>query len=251
MIKWLEKKIDRIRASWAQIPNAPVISLLLVNFIPLFGVLFLRWSVFNILFLYWAENLVIGFYNVLRMIYWGMSDIGFMIAAVFTSFFFTFHYGAFCFGHGVFILALFGREGGGWAGTQTGTGAFGGFFDVVSPAIVVGILASMISHGMSFALNYIGRQEYKHLDLTQLMFAPYRRVMILHLVIIFGGGVTMAMGSPLGALVILVMLKTGMDMWGHLSERTRTMLKGEAVPVVSKLAEIYHHKGKFYNDKGW
>ena len=47
--------------------DIPVIALLAANMIPLFGVLFLNWDAFCVVMLYWAENLVIGFYNVLKM----------------------------------------------------------------------------------------------------------------------------------------------------------------------------------------
>jgi hypothetical protein len=39
--------------------------LIAVNLIPLFGVLF-GWSLFSIMFLYWIENGVIGFFNVFK-----------------------------------------------------------------------------------------------------------------------------------------------------------------------------------------
>ena len=45
----------------------PVIALLAANAIPLFGVLFLEWDAFFIVLLYWSENLVIGFYNILKI----------------------------------------------------------------------------------------------------------------------------------------------------------------------------------------
>jgi len=47
--------------------NVSLIALLIANIIPLFGVLFLEWDAFSIVLLYWAENLVIGFYNVLKI----------------------------------------------------------------------------------------------------------------------------------------------------------------------------------------
>jgi hypothetical protein len=40
----------------------------LANSVPLVGVLFLGWDAFFIVLLYWAENLVIGSYNILKMV---------------------------------------------------------------------------------------------------------------------------------------------------------------------------------------
>jgi Family of unknown function (DUF6498) len=41
--------------------------LIAVNTIPLFGVLFFGWSLFSIMFLYWLENGIVGFFNVFKI----------------------------------------------------------------------------------------------------------------------------------------------------------------------------------------
>lgn len=50
------------------------------------------------------------------------------------------------------------------------------------------------------------------------MSQPYRRIVVLHLTIILGGGAAMALGSPTWALVALLALKIGMDLRAHLAE---------------------------------
>jgi hypothetical protein len=57
--------VTSLKASDFQSPG--ILALILVNLIPVFGVLFLDWKVFPIIFLYWAENVCIGFYSVLKM----------------------------------------------------------------------------------------------------------------------------------------------------------------------------------------
>ena len=49
------------------ISDIPIICLVAANAIPLYGVAFAGWDAFSIVLLYWAENLIIGFYNVLKM----------------------------------------------------------------------------------------------------------------------------------------------------------------------------------------
>ena len=44
-----------------------LVALVLANLIPLAGVLFLGWSVWQILIIYWLENGIVGFFNVLKM----------------------------------------------------------------------------------------------------------------------------------------------------------------------------------------
>ena len=42
--------------------------LVLVNLLPLVGVLWLDWDVAALMILYWSENLVLGFYTLLKML---------------------------------------------------------------------------------------------------------------------------------------------------------------------------------------
>ena len=55
----------RFGLSMLRLPSGLV--LVLVNLIPLFGTLFLGWNAYDIIFLYWFENIVVGFYTVLKM----------------------------------------------------------------------------------------------------------------------------------------------------------------------------------------
>jgi hypothetical protein len=50
--------------------------------------------------LYWSENLIIGFYNLLKMLVVGG------LRAIFPALFFLLHYGGFCAVHGLFIVSL-------------------------------------------------------------------------------------------------------------------------------------------------
>ena len=183
-----------------------IAALLLANLVPLYGVLFLDWSLFSVMFLYWMESAIIGFYNVPRMIVVGG------VLGVFFSIFFAVHYGGFMFGHLVFILALFGPKP----------------FDLfhMSPAAfldgatMIAFFLLLISHGVSFFSNFIGRNEYQRTTLPKLMMSPYKRIVIMHLTIIFGGFVTMFLGAPPAALVLMVVLKIAVDLGAHLKERS-------------------------------
>ena len=39
------------------------------NLVPFWGVLFGGWEAFHVVLLYWSENIVVGFYNVLKMVF--------------------------------------------------------------------------------------------------------------------------------------------------------------------------------------
>jgi hypothetical protein len=91
--------------------DIPVIALLVANAIPLFGVLFLGWDAFYIVLLYWTENLVVGFYNVLKMVFAAVPHPIAHLGKLFLIPFFIVHYGGFTAVHGFFVLALFHDEG--------------------------------------------------------------------------------------------------------------------------------------------
>lgn len=154
--------------------------------------------------------------------------------------FFAFHYGMFWFVHGLFVFALpaFGGEGFGGGSfnsdmclDQSGfpiecvtSGSFG---DVVWSSVLIGGIALFLSHGASFFLNYLGRGEYLSASPSGQMAAVYGRVVVLHLTIIFGAMIVSFLGAPIGALLVLVVLKTAFDLALHLRERRRA---GPQVP---------------------
>ena len=53
------------------------------------------------------------------------------------------------------------------------------------------------------------------------MFQPYARVMILHVSILLGGFAAQAMGAPAMALIVLISLKTAIDLRSHIAERRK------------------------------
>ena len=199
----------------------PQLALLLANFIPLFGVLLMGWDVGAIIVLYWAENLVIGVYTILKMLVVGrLGAIGYVL-------FFCLHYGGFSAVHGMFVLKL--TEYAGIAGQPAAETSWPGpmvifekFYSLVNSVLAVApdeflwvLLAMTLSHGVSFLLLFIGQQEFRNTTVSKLMRAPYQRVAILHITVIIGAFLVVKMHSPIGLLLALVALKTGMDIILH------------------------------------
>ncbi len=176
--------------------------LVVANTIPIFGVLFFDWNVGNILILFWAENIVIGVYQLLKLITTARLR-EFMLPP-----FFLLHYGGFTFGHGVFVLNFFGDQ------------ALAPLDQLALLAddwlFLVGFAALFVSHGYSLVVNFFGSGEYQRRTAHQLFTQPYSRVMIMHITVIVGGIATDALGSPVWALVVLVALKTVVDVRAHL-----------------------------------
>jgi hypothetical protein len=193
------------------------IALIIANLIPLFGVLFLHWEVFPLLLLFWLENLIIGVFNALKMVFCSARDAARSPGKLFAIPFFCVHYGIFTLVHGVFILFLFG---GSSFGVSEATDIRSILSTISELQLWWGVLGLFISHGISFAVNYIGRGEFRQVDLKQLMRQPYARVALLHVTILLGGFLLVTIHSPLPGLILLVLVKTALDMRSHIGEHS-------------------------------
>ena len=190
-----------------------VLALILANFIPLWGVLFRGWDVANILHLYWAENLAFGLITILRLLTNRHRRHHFG-SKVFCSVFFTIHYGGFCYAHGTVVFGdLFGSEG----ENQSFSG----------PAIYLRdhwfvVVGFLVSHLVSFYFNYLGKGadegEADRLEPKEVMFLPYRRIVILHVTVLIGGMGVLALGSSAALIGVLVIAKTVGDLFFHFRE---------------------------------
>lgn len=112
--------------------------------------------------------------------------------------FFIVHYGIFMAVHLAFLFSLFGPP----------------RLPAWQAALVAAAL--MASHGVSYLVHFIGRQEYLWVTPQDQMGRPYGRVVVMHLTILFGGFLAMQFGAPAAALLVLVALKLGIDLAAHL-----------------------------------
>ncbi|MFT4688862.1 MAG: hypothetical protein ACJASX_000303 [Limisphaerales bacterium] len=193
-----------IRNHWQTTEDkTSVVALVSMNLIPVFGVFFAGWDAGTIMLVYWAENLVVGFYNILKMALATESPIP---VRMFLIGFFTVHYGLFCLVHGVFVLAM-------------GKGMSGGIeigqLLVGLKTIAVAVIGLMISHGYSFFENFIRRGERARTTTLGQMAAPYGRIVLLHIAILAAGVPVLLLGSPMPLLLILVALKIVIDLVLH------------------------------------
>lgn len=194
-----------------------VVFLIAVNLFPFFGIFFLGWTVFSIIFLYWFENIIVGVFNVGRMIFCAVKDPKENIGKLFLIPFFCAHYGMFTAVHGVFVIFLFGMPE--FKGTAPN-------FELVmsliqKQRISEAALFIFLSHAFSFFWNYLKKGEFRRANLGLLLFSPYQRIVLLHVSILFGGFLLMALGSPLLGLCLFIFLKIIMDVRAHLKEHRK------------------------------
>lgn len=195
-----------------------VIALILANLVPVFGVLVLGWEVFPLMFLFWSENVIVGAFNVLKMLAADPESPLIWAGKFFFIPFFCVHYGLFTFVHGVFVIALFG------GGLKHGAGFpnFATFWQTMQENhLGWAVLGLAVSRAVSFGTNYLGNGEYRRASLQQLMQQPYGRIVVLHIAILGGGFLVMALHSPVAGLLLLVGLKIALDLRGHFAERRK------------------------------
>jgi hypothetical protein len=212
-----------------------VVALVVANAIPLIGVLFLGWSVWNILVIYWLENGIVGALNVLKMARAeGPASDGTgamtlrindqpasMMAKAALIPFFLVHYGIFWFVHGIFVftLPLFASVSGEPLATP---------MTLSAGSIAFAAVALAVSHALSYWWNFLRGGEYRRVTAAGQMFAPYRRLIALHLTIIFGAIAITLTGAPAAAIAVLVGVKTLLDVGLHLTEHRPPATSGTA-----------------------
>jgi hypothetical protein len=227
-------------ASWSgRSRNAALAALFVSNLVPLAGVLAFGWSVQAILVVYWLESAIVGLLNVpkIRRAHGAETPKTRERAMRLKSNgatvtlppapdsvpaqpvtrpetrpvvrFFLGHYGMFWFVHGVFIAVVPGVTG-------------GGFLDPsLLPTLALGAGAAAVSHYVSYRRNYLTDGEWRTASPGGRMYAPYDRVLVMHLAVVLGAFAVSSVGEPVGALVVMVLVKTALDLRAHLREHGR------------------------------
>ncbi len=184
--------------------------LIVANLIPVAGSVFLGWNLSDVMVLYWAESAVIGLFNIFKIIIIGRW------AALFAAPFFVGHFGGFMAVHFLFIYTIFIKQ------FQAGNAGDGELAEValLFTSLWPALAALFISHAFSFFANFLGRREYLGKTVNNQMSEPYSRIIFMQVVLIFGGGLTMVLGSPVPVLLIMIVVKIVFDVKAHLKQHS-------------------------------
>ena len=189
--------------------------LLIANLLPLVGVALWGWKLFDLIVIYWLETLVIGGLGIVQM----ALTTGWF--ALFVVPFFIVHFGGFMAGHFVFMNLMFGDRNGG--SFSTIPARLHGM--IVAEGLWVALIGLAISHGLGFLFAFLLpwlRRRWQRRPLREeadagsagnVMFGPYRRVMIMHVSILFGAFLVSVFGNNFAFLALLVTLKTLSDLY--------------------------------------
>ncbi|RDX36434.1 hypothetical protein DZA50_05055 [Kangiella sp. HD9-110m-PIT-SAG07] len=185
------------------------IALALANVAPLIGVLLGYWNAFDIVFLYWFENIIIGLFTVIRMTIRPDTPTLFKFGGLFLGAFFCVHYGFFTYGHGSFIVSFFDEQ---LLGTDSDINSnilnVAGYM-LSQRGIQITIVGMFTAHLVEYIIAYRNRDIE---PAPKEMFKPYKRIIVLHIAIIFGGFIAMLFDNSVGVALIMVALKTYFDL---------------------------------------
>ena len=198
---------------------------------PLAGVIFFGWDLILVLALFWAESGVVGVITVIKIfVAQGMdpdsdwNTLGVALAerpaAVPVGFLrrlgiaasFVFSYGLFWAWYGLFVFAFVPAL----AGTPPDTVADLVILDPLFFAILVVGLA--LSHTVSFWDSFIRDGEYRLLSPPQAASPTFDQAFALFWVMVVGATLTTWLGTPVGAVIALVILKIGLDIYFYLRQ---------------------------------
>ena len=195
--------------TWHRLRTQAVVSLIVANLIPLYGALFLGWSVGSLVVLYWCETAVIGFYSILKLPFAARWH------ALISVPFFMVYFGVFLYFTGFMAIDFYvvldepvGRQ---WEA-----------FSPIAIQFMIFVPSVLVSHGVSFVTNFIGKKEYLLTDDdTELMLAPYLRMGVMVGIIIPGAIIMAATGAPEALMAAFITFKIVLDVVAHLREHTR------------------------------
>ena len=189
--------MNEARTRWS------LVGLMVANLLPVVGILWWGWSAFEIVLAYVLETVVVGVFTLLRMVSARLDRSTAMLLGPF----FVVHYGMFVAIQSVFLFMSAEDTSMDW--------------ERLDPLwMVVGFT---LSHGQSFLLHYLWGGLYKVRAPKDEMVRPYVRVVIQQFAAIYG--FSLLSDGAMGAALIIVILKTGIDALQHVLEHRREALE--------------------------
>lgn len=210
------------------IHNVPVVSLVTANLLTIALAILGNWDLATVMFIYWTQSIIIGLFTAISLLTTGMARkwpsastgdptkdtltaldrIGSIVARIGLSGFFVIHYGIFHAAYYEFIIesGLFGQVNLNEPGLWLSCGIF-----------FANHLYSFIAHWNTHILEEGGGGDD--------FFAPYHRIIPMHVTIIFGSMLIFALQeagipSTMPVLVLFLLLKTYADVATHLGKHS-------------------------------
>lgn len=206
-----------------KVANREAIQLLLMNLVPLAGVIGLGWDPVLIFIFYALETLVAGLFNLPKIFLTARqhpdatvpiegeqknySPIGLML-------FFTFHYGFFVFVQLTIFFGILNMSNYDIPGVSLVDSFLGAPVNIARVAgqemgIVLGFMG--FTYLMSFISDYVIGNKAVDMTPSAQMFEPYPRIFMQQFVVILAGWIMIIQFSGLPFLILFVAIKTIVD----------------------------------------
>jgi hypothetical protein len=231
----MRKNKQKIKFSeiWSQVDftKTSTLSLVFSNLLVIFFAVVDGISANEVLWIYWSQSVIIGIFNFIKMItLTEFSTEGFKqgkkqmlptrATAISSAVFFLFHYGFFHLVYAVFLGAFseFSHSSGSSSGTKYFFLSAGMFF-------------------ISYLIEFVNSRKEQSDELPNIgliMFAPYARIIPMHLTIILGGfigaaGSIFSTNTNLSIIILFIGLKTVVDLFTHSIDFKKLKKQTEAV----------------------
>jgi hypothetical protein len=214
-------------------PNAPsagapqlsklgaIVLALLINAVPLVGVLYFEWSAINVLVLYWFENLLIGFCTLIRLAahrawtrkcgYWRHTNqLGLQIDNKPAEMGLIGEYAigmlGFTLVHGIFVVGIVLIVHQNYPDLA--------IWQLSWPQVTRGALATGVFLGIELAVDLTRIRGASFAAMRNYAKGGMGRIFVLHVAIIFGMFSMTMYHSPMGILYVLIGIKTCVDLAG-------------------------------------
>ncbi len=184
----------------------------------IYGIIFNNWNVFAVMFIFWAENVIIGIFMIIKMIFAKPNEK----VKLFLILFMLVHYGGFCYGHYNLLLQVMGNDYIMKYAAKTGSmtiDAFNmdiGFLPFLyhsMPGIGIALLIFIIHETIALIDKYFLNKLYLHADIGALPFEPYRRIVQLHIGLMAAAFLMMISNSHQITVAMLVLAKIIYDLF--------------------------------------
>lgn len=224
-------------ASWGRALTQPLVLIgLAVDLFPIYGVIAFGWNAVPLVMLYWMENIIAGVLTIPRIFVSGASFGLLGIAlGLFLSIFFVFHYGLFCAVHGTFLMVFVSMSDGSianqppimmdvWAMFQFGLTS--------APHVDYFVYAIIAFQVLVLVWEFGIKGEWKDSNPMAEMFAPYGRIIVLHLAIFGGAFALFALGQPMIGVLALILFRA---VYGVITNSGAFKGQGEFDDALAKL----------------
>jgi hypothetical protein len=193
--------------------------LIISNVFVVFAAIYFKWSALEIVTIYIAETVIVGFFNILKM---AIVPEKLVVLKIFLIIFFIFHYNFFILIQSIFVAVFFGVN------FQTIPFNLAFFENLLEKEVIreqfYAVLIMVLSQGYSFIYYFIVKKEYKKFAIGDLMALPYKRIFIQQFVVLLGGWAMYIFKTHLVFMYLLFALKFLTDLYAHVKAHKELIL---------------------------